>query len=98
MGDFFETLRNIPLIDIFVILAIALLVHFLSRRKIDKMEKKLFGDDADRYRADANGVSPFDRPPKGFDEAKAAEEADALRRAKEGSTVEETVETIERER
>jgi hypothetical protein len=97
MADFIETLRNTPLTHIFIIVAIALVAHFLSRRRIDKMEKKLFGDDAERYRADANGVSPFDRPPKGFDEAKAAEQADALRRAKEGSTTEPTVSEVKRD-
>ena len=97
MADFIETLRNTPLTHIFIIVAIALVAHFLSRRRIDKMEKKLFGDDAERYRADANGVSPFDRPPKGFDEEKAAEQADALRRAKEGSTTEPTVSEVKRD-
>ncbi len=98
MADFIETLKNVPLTHIFIVVAIALVVHFFSRKRIEKMEKKLFGDDADRYRADRNGVSPFDRPPVGYDEAKAAEQADALARAKEGSTVEPTVETIERDK
>ena len=96
MADLFETLRNVPLIDIFVIVAIALVVHYFSRRKIDKMEKKLFGEDAERYRADRNGVSPFDRPPKGYDEAKAASDAEALKKAKEGATAEPVVTKIER--
>ncbi len=97
MADFIETLKNIPLIDIVVILAIALVAHYFSRRRIEKMEKKLFGDDAERYRADKNGVSPFDRPPKGYDGKTAAAEADALQRAKEGSTTEPTVSEIRRD-
>ena len=107
MADFIETLKNVPLIDIVIVLAVALGAHWLSRRRIEKMEKKLFGDDADRYRADKNGVSPFDRPPKGYEAATEGEDApgaqssvdgDALKRAKEGSTTEPVVTEIKRDK
>ena len=94
MADFIETLKNVPLIDIVIVLAVALGAHWLSRRRIEKMEKKLFGDDADRYRADKNGVSPFDRPPKGYEAA----DDDAIKRAKEGSTTEPVVTEIKRDK
>ena len=76
MSDFVETLQNGGWVRYLIVIILASICLWFTHRKTDKMERDLFGDDADRYRADANGVSPFDRPPVGYEEAmKVAQES-----------------------
>lgn len=96
MKEFLEYFRQLGWVNIVIVLAVTTLVWYLSRRRVEKMERDLFGDDVERYRADKNGVSPFDRPPKGSAEAKAKADKEALEKAKKGASSKPIVKELKR--
>ena len=76
MGNLRENLQNGGWIRFVIIFALVTVIWSFMRKKADKMERDIFDGDESRYRADENGVSPFDRPPVNYheDQKKATED------------------------